>query len=269
MEKKATIISLIILAIIVATACCYIVFTGITTKEYNYVQLEVNPRVEFICDKKLSVVSVQPLNSDARIVLSDLNLIGLDIDTASTMFLDECAKTGYLSVNGIDNATNITVVDGITQAVDVHVAQAVYKYLQDNEILATVTETYEDREMFNKKKEHKIDCSNKYKLISTIIEKDNSLSINDLRKKKEADLVEMVAEEHKNNPYIPTEEELQIKQNLLNSNAHKYNTHKKCISNYSQQEFSKLFSKHQQLSSKEYFNNFSKEYDFWQKQRTL
>ena len=269
MEKKATIISLISLAIIVATACCYIVFAGITTKEYNYVQLEVNPRVEFICDKKLSVLSVQPLNSDARIVLADLDLIGLDIDKATTVFLDECARTGFISVNGIDNAANITVVDGITQAVDVHVTQSVYKYFQDNEILATVTESYEDRELFNKKKENKIDCSNKYKLITTMIEKDDSLKMENLRKIKEAELVEIVAEEHKNNPFIPSKEELTIKEQLLQNNSKIYNTHKKCISNYSQQEFSEIFNKHQKLSSNNYFNNFNKEYTNWQNKHTL
>ena len=269
MEKKATIISLIFLAIIVATACCYIIFTGITTKEYNYVQLEVNPRVEFICDKKLSVVSVQPLNDDARIVLADLDLIGLDIDKAAVVFLDECARTGYIDVTAVDNATNITVIDGITQAVDVHVAQEVYKYFRDNEILSAVTESYEDRDLFDKKKENKIECSNKYKLITTMIEKDNSLTIEDLRKIKESKLVEMVAKEHKNNPYTPTKEEVEYKQKLINNNTQKYNTHKKCISNYSQQEFSQIFDKHQRLSSKKYINNFNKEYNIWQQSNTL
>lgn len=269
MEKKSTIISLISLAIIVATACGYIIFTGITTKDYNYVQIEVNPRVEFICDKKLSVISAQPLNDDARIVLAGMNLIGLDIDQAAVLFLDECAKTGYIDVTAVDNATNITVIDGITQAVDVHVAQVVYKYFRDNEILSAVTESYEDRNLFDKKKEHKVECSNKYKLITTMVEKDNSLTIDKLRKIKESKLVEMVAAEHKNNPYTPTEEEIEIKQKLINNSAQKYNTHKKCISNYSQQEFSQIFDKHQRLSAKKYINNFNKEYNNWQDSSTL
>ena len=54
MEKKGTIISLIFVAIIAICAVCYIIFTGITAREYNYVQLEVNPRVEFICDNKVT-----------------------------------------------------------------------------------------------------------------------------------------------------------------------------------------------------------------------
>lgn len=269
MEKKGTIISLIALAIIVGIASCYIILSGITTKEYNYVQLEVNPRVEFVCDKKFDVVSVQPLNNDARIVLSDLDLIGLDVDKASTIFLDECAKTGYLKVNGLNNSTNITVVDGITQALDVHVTQEIYKYYRENEILSVVTETYEDRNMFDEKIKNKVSCTNKYKLLTTIVEKDNSQDFNKLKKLSEAKLVELVAEEHRNNPYIPTEEEKSLKQKLIENNAETYNTHKKCITNYSQQEFSKLFSKYQKLSGKKYFNNYKQEYINWQNDNTL
>ena len=53
MEKKQTIMSLIFVAVIVISAVAVIIFTGITANEYNYVQLEINPRVEFLCDKNL------------------------------------------------------------------------------------------------------------------------------------------------------------------------------------------------------------------------
>ena len=59
MEKKSTIISLIALGIIIACSALYIILSGITTKNYNYVQLEVNPKVEFICDKKFSILNSQ------------------------------------------------------------------------------------------------------------------------------------------------------------------------------------------------------------------
>jgi len=267
MEKKATIISLIALGIIVLTSCCYIVFMGITTKDYNYVQLEVNPRIEFICDKKFNVISAYPLNEDARIVLSDLNLVGLDIEKASEIFLDECSKTGYIDVDGLNNAANITIIDGLTQALDVHVAKSVYKYFRENEVMAIVTETDEDRSMFEEKIKNKVCCSNKLKLLQTMVEKDNSLTISKLNKKHEADLVEMVAEDHSKNPFSPTEEELSKKQQLIETNANTYNTHKKCISKYSKQEFSELFDKFQKTSSKDNLKNFTKEYTNWQKDR--
>lgn len=266
MEKKSTIISLIVILVIIATAIGYIIISGIVAKGYNYVQIEVNPRVEFLCDKKFDVVSAYPLNEDAKIILSDLNLVGLDIEDATTLFIDECARCGYIDVDGLNNATNITVIDGITQALDVHIVQDVYNYFRKNTIMSVVTETYEDRSMFDAKKKNKINCSNKYKLITTLIEKDNNYKIDDLKKLSEVELVDLVKEKHNNNPFVTTQELINIKQELKNNNIEKYAHHITTISSNSQKEFSTLFDKHQRLSGKKYLNNFTKEYLNWQKQ---
>lgn len=267
MEKKANIISLIIVTILVASIAIYIILTGMVAKDYNYVQIEVNPRAEFLCDNKFNVVSVYPLNQDARIVLSDLDLIGLDIEEATTTFIDECAKAGYIDVNGIDNSTNITVIDGITQRLDVHVTQSVYKYFQSNEIMSAVTETYEDRSMFDEKKKQKVNCSNKLKLIQTLTEQDQNLSIDKLRKLSEVELVDIVEKHHKNTPFIPTEEELEEKTQRIKNNSSYYNKHKKAITPNTQREFSTLFSDFQKDSIKEYQENFNKEYIYWQENK--
>ena len=170
MEKKSTIIYLIFIGAVAISAVAFIIFSGITAKDYNYVQLEINPRVEFICDQNFDVVSWRPLNEDAEILLSEVNYKGLDVDEASVDFVDLCARAGYIDVDGEDNAVNITIIDGITQALDVHVTQSVYEYLKHKEILCTVVENYEDRSMFDEKKENNICCANKYKLIKTIQE---------------------------------------------------------------------------------------------------
>ena len=268
MEKKKTIISLSLIGVIIIGAVLVIILSGITTKDLNYVQLEVNPRVEFLCDKKFKVVSVAPLNNDGRIVLSDMSLIGMDIEEATTYFLDECAKTGYIDVNGVNNASNLTVLDGITQALDVHIMQSIYKYFRQNEIMASVTETYEDREMFNKKKENKISCVNKYKLMSTLDEVSEDLTFDNLKNMNEVSLIDIVESNHANNPYTPTEEEIKQKQTLIEKNKSKYSTHMKAITNKSQQEFSELFDTFQKMSIKEYQQDFAKQYFLWQENRT-
>ena len=66
-----------------------------------------------------------------------------------------------------------------------------------------------------------------------------------------------------------SKEEKETKKQLIESNAETYNTHKKCISNFSKQEFSKLFDKHQKLSGKRYFTNHKQEYINWQNNHTL
>ena len=233
-------------------------------QEYNYVQIEVNPRAEFICDNKYKVLSVSPLNNDARIVLADITFTNMQIEDAVVLFLDECAKCGFIDVDGVSNATNITVIDGITQALDVHITQKVYEFFKTREIMSSVTETYEVRQIFDDKKKEKIACSNKYKLISTMTEIDDSENIDSLKKLSEVELVDKVFERHKSQPYSPLDEDKITKQQLLANNQSKYRQHMDSISNLSQKEFSQLFSDFQKYSAKEYQTDFNKQYMIWQ-----
>lgn len=264
MEKKSTIISLIFIIAIVICASLFIIFSGITAKDYNYVLLEVNPKVEFICDKNYKVVSYKPLNEDGEIVLSNLNYKGLDIEVASTDFLNECARTGYINVDGNDNAINITVIDGITQALDVHVTQSIYDYLRQKEILCAVVENYEDRNMFDKKKENNLCCANKYKLITTLIERDTTNNIDQLKKLSEVELIDIVTNEHTTSPYNSTDDKIKLKEKLLELNKEKYEKHINSINNNSQKEFSEIFDDYQKTSAKKYMQDYTKEYNNWQ-----
>lgn len=264
MEKKATIISLIFICVIIISAVAFIIFTGITASELNYVQIEVNPRVEFLCDKKQRVVSYTPLNEDARILLAGVNYKGMDIEKATVDFLDLCARSGYIDVNGVNNAVNITVIDGITQALDVHVTQEIYNYLKANEIMCAVVENYEDRSMFDAKKENKVCCPNKYKLMQTINQANPDLTIKSLNKLSEVELIDMVANMHTTNHFVINKNDLAIKNKLIDFNREKYETHKKLISKNSLKEFSETFNEYQKFSMPKYAINFNKEYNNWQ-----
>ena len=265
MEKKKTIISLIFVAVVVASAVAVIIFTGITAREYNYVQLEINPRVEFLCDKNFKVVSARALNEDAKVVLSDLEYTGMDIDMACVDFVDQCARTGFIDVNGSNNALNITVIDGLTQALDVHVTKEIFTYLKENEILCAVVENYEDRNMADEKKKNNIACSNKFKLIKTICEYDKNADIESLKKLSEINLIDMVNNIHLTQDLSIDESYQSTKNKLLEKHKAKYDQHKKLITNTSQKSFSELYDKYNKLSTQRYAQNFSKEYTNWQK----
>ncbi|MGN0961615.1 MAG: hypothetical protein ACI4PF_05405, partial [Christensenellales bacterium] len=138
-----------------------------------------------------------------------------------------------------------------------------------NEIMASVTENYEVRAMFDKKKENQVSCVNKYKLISTIAEVRDDLDFDTLKKMNEVSLIDLVAKNHKNSPYTPTAEELSTKLALIENNKSKYDTHKKAITNNTQREFSELFEDFQKYSSKEYQYDFEKQYNKWQENKTI
>lgn len=264
MEKKATVISLIFVCAIVLSAVAYIIFAGITANEYNYVLLEINPKVEFLCDKNYKVVSVNPVNDDARIVLANENYKGMDITKATTSFVDTCAKMGYIDVDGEDNAINITIIDGITQALDVHVTQGIYNYLRKNEILCAVVENYEDRHMFDEKKKNNVCCANKFKLMQTMQTYLPEYEIKSLSKLSEVELIDIVNDVHIDKKYSPTSEEKSLKESMLGTNKEKYEFHKSKITNETQREFANKFDKYQKTTAQNYMTNFGKYYKSWQ-----
>ena len=266
MEKRATIISLIFVFAVILSAIAFIIFSGITANDFNYVQIEVNPRVEFITDKYFRVVSVRPLNEDAEVILAGVDYLGMDIDEASVDFIDICAKAGYIDVDGETNAVNITIIDGITQALDVHVTEEIYNYLKNKEIMCTVVENYEDRKMFDEKKANQVCCVNKYKLMKTIQEYDNTKSIKSLNKLSEESLIDMVTNIHLSNPYQPSQNDYTLKTKLIDFNREKYEKHMNQITDKSKAIFSKKFDTHQKINSKKYFENFTQEYTNWQKE---
>lgn len=264
MEKKATIFSLIFVAVVVISAVCYIVFAGITAKELNYVQLEINPRVEILCDKNFKVVSFRPLNEDAKIILTGIEYKGMNIEDACVDFMDTCAKAGYIDVDGEDNAINITIIDGITQALDSRVTRNIYKYCKKNEIMCAVVENYEVRKTFDEKKENQICCSNKYKLIKTIQEYMPDKTVDELKKLSEEKLIDMIGNIHQDEKFTPTEEHITLKTKLIDFNREKYDKHMKNINDKTQQEFAEKFDKFQKNEAQKYFTDYNKEYDLWQ-----
>ncbi len=268
MEKKATTISLIFVLVVVLSAVALIMFMGITARDYNYVQLEVNPKVEFIVDKNFKVVSYRPLNNDGLVVLANENLKGMDIEDACVKYLDICARLGYIDVDGTDNAINLTIIDGLTQALDTHISEGIFGYLKNSEIICSVTENTDDRASLEGKKKENLCCSNKYKLISTICEMDERQNFDDLKKLSEIKLIDIVTNTHQTKHFEVTTDAINKKSELANSNTQKYSTHMEKITNSSKSEFASLLEKFQIGSTKEYKLDFEKEYTNWQKDRT-
>lgn len=269
MEKKATIFSLIFVSTIVLSSVALIIFLGITAREYNYVLLEINPRVEFIVDKDFRVVSYAPINDEARVILAGENLKGMDIDDACVKFIDVCAKTGYIDVEGEDNAINLTIIDGPTQALDTHICEGVYGYLKDNEIMGVLMENQNDRHSFEEKKKNHLCCSNKYKLISTICEKDERQDFDELKKLSEIELIDIVTNIHSTKHFKVTNEDIENKNNLLEKNLDKYESHMASINKNTQKKFAEDFEKFQKKNIDKYQSDYRERYDNWQKAVSL
>lgn len=267
MEKKRTIITVVcVLAIFIGVAA-YIVISGIVTMDGNYVLVEVNPKMEFVTNRNFVVTSYKAVNSEASSLIIQENFIGLDVKDAVVKFIDLCARANYIDVESEDNAIKLTVVDGITQALDTHIVQSVHKYLKNNEIMCAVIENPSDLNTYKAARKYNMTNLNKYKLIDNIIDNDYStLSYNELKKLSEDDLIEIVKDNHKTT-YSYTEEELTNKVKLLDFNRERFNNHIAKINSKTSKEFNEKYDKFQKTKTLDYKTNFDKKYDEWYKSK--
>lgn len=77
----------------------------------SYVTISINPEVELALNSDDEVVEVIPVNSDADILVSDLDLEGLTIEEATEKIIDSAMETGYLDEYSDENTVVVTTVN--------------------------------------------------------------------------------------------------------------------------------------------------------------
>lgn len=76
----------------------------------SFVTISINPEIELGLDEQDKVVEVISINEDADILTSDLNLVGLTIEDASTKIIDSAMETGYLDEYSDENTVVVTTI---------------------------------------------------------------------------------------------------------------------------------------------------------------
>lgn len=106
--------------------------------------LEINPAVSFITGGDGNVVSVNALNDDADVILSDdkiLNeLLNANVKTAAITFADYAAKLGYLNVSATKNAVRLSCSDETNENTITEITDGLRDYFKDKGIYAVVIE---------------------------------------------------------------------------------------------------------------------------------
>lgn len=117
--------------------------SNVTTEDYTYVRLSINPEVEFTVDSENIVATVNSLNSDAEVLLSDANLTGMSVEDATEEFVDLATEAGYIDVNSEENEVEITVIDEDTEsqtAIKDGLTLKLNQYFNNNGIYGKVSE---------------------------------------------------------------------------------------------------------------------------------
>lgn len=132
--------------------CC---FAGCTPKEENtpktektVMQLSLNPQVEVILDEQDRVLTVNALNEEGNLIISDPafeNVEGKSADEVAKLFVQVSKETGYLITGHIgdgDNQISISISgDGkLAQEMFQQVKSSVDAYFEELDIEATLTQ---------------------------------------------------------------------------------------------------------------------------------
>lgn len=262
MKKFSEIGAIIFVLSIILSAVIVIIFSGTRASHVHYVCLEINPRVEFLTNSKHEVKSVKPLNNEAHELLIDENFLGLKIEDACDKFLTLCLRSGYLKIDGQNNAVKLSVLSGLNQGLEVSLSETINKFFVKNNVLGVMIDSSQDLQQFKDAKKEKLNTE-KYDLIKAVLENDPSLNIEDLRKLSNKKLIEKIDEIHKKYQFSYTAKQLENKSTLIDFYRPIYESHINSITNSSTREFKDKLKDFRANNLKKYKINYEKLYNEW------
>lgn len=80
-------------------------------EKLSYIKISINPEIELAVNEENVVVEVIPINDDASIFTSDLDLVGMPVDEALNTIVDSSIETGYIDEYDENNAILVTVIN--------------------------------------------------------------------------------------------------------------------------------------------------------------
>ncbi len=124
-SRKTAVWSAVAVAACMVTVLICLAATGVfrSEEDYGYVfKLEINPSVAFLTDREGKVTSVNALNADADVVLSDAGVLteieGEPLSEAVVTYTDAAARLGYLDLDADENVVRFSGTDGKSSVID-------------------------------------------------------------------------------------------------------------------------------------------------------
>lgn len=177
-----------VIATLVAACFCMIALAGGTYTYQNgkvdsVIGIDVNPSVELSVNKKNKVLEAKALNEDGESIMQDMDLKGVDLNTAVNAVIGSMVTHGYL--NQLDNAILVTVSnDSISKAQGLRyaVVNDIQNTLEEKQLKAVVydQQVMEEDEVKQLAEEYKISYGKAYFLRELILQ-NNSLSMEDMK----------------------------------------------------------------------------------------
>lgn len=265
MVKLKEVIYVLCVVAVLITISLLLGFTGTKNAGYNYVKIEINPAIEFLTNGKGEIITMFPINPEAKELIIEEEFLGLKVEDGAKKFVDLCTQAGYIDVDRQDNAVKLTTITGITEMLDVKIYNKVSSYLLENQIKAVIVENENDLEEFKEAKKHGV-SSNKYSLMESVSALYPDMEMEELEKLSKKELISKIKTAHENsltNTTSFTAEELANKTKLIDFNRAKLNNHKELVSNKNKSEFADEYKQFVKDKQKYYEQNFNKQHKMW------
>ncbi len=177
MKRKKILTGGILAGILGISLALFLIFT----LPVNTLTLDINPSIQVTTNRLDRVVSIEPLNQDAKELLEDFTLRDKDLDSVINDLTDLMILTGHIA-GGQDNMVMITVKDdNVDPQLLNRVNQMIAAYLQNKQIEATIFNQSISYTNAQVKTAEQYDVSpGKMQLIQKLISKDEKLSIDAL-----------------------------------------------------------------------------------------
>ena len=169
-------INLIIVGLVILIACGVafgIAMSGMKNGDYHYVAINTQADVEMILDKKHNVIATYPQNEKAKILLSNCDIIGSKVEDAVVSVLEQSCMLNFIDVDATEegnNAVKMTVVSGLTNALELNVYRTINNFMLDNGIFCVIIENETDQTLLKQAKKESL-SPDKYSLITSILDK--------------------------------------------------------------------------------------------------
>lgn len=144
--KTKTMLTILVIILFLITS--YFIY-NMVNKDLSYINININPEIQLAVNDKDIVEEVIGLNEDADILISDLEIVGLNTLEAIDILVDASIETGYIDEFSDENDVVVTVMednetdkdndaDEDSQDLATKVVDRVNKRLADKNIYAVV-----------------------------------------------------------------------------------------------------------------------------------
>jgi hypothetical protein len=140
-DKMKKLLLFIALVIVVALALVGYKYWFGKESGISFVTISINPEVELAVNAQDEVTDVIPINEDADVITSDLDLIGLDVDEASEKIVDAAVETGYIDEYENDNTVVVTTAsddESVRKTLEERIMTNLNNHLESKKVYAVL-----------------------------------------------------------------------------------------------------------------------------------